>query len=73
MARLNQKSNVRGFHMETLFYEENTIELFRYLKRNTPKHIFSDEYQQVVFDYGSFHIAAFPEDSVAVSRTIQMK
>jgi len=54
--------------MNILTDGENTIVLFELLKRQTPERIFSDEYHQVVFDYGDFHIAAFPEDFVAASQ-----
>jgi hypothetical protein len=54
--------------MKVLNYGENTIGLFELLKRQTPKRIFSDEFYQVVFDYGDFHITALPEDFVAASQ-----
>lgn len=54
--------------MKAHTYGENIIELFRYLKRHTPKGIFSDEFYCVVFDYGDFHINAMPEDFVAASQ-----
>ena len=54
--------------METLFYGENTIELFHYFKQCTPKRIFSDEFYCVVFDYSDFHITVMPEDFVAASQ-----
>ncbi len=54
--------------MNILAYGENTVALFDFLKRHTPERIFSDEHMQVIFDYGDFHIAAFPEDSVAASQ-----
>lgn len=54
--------------MNTLAYGENTIALFELLKRQTPKRIYSDEYMQVIFDYGNFHIAAFPESLEAASQ-----
>ena len=58
----------RGKFMNILAYEENTITLFDFLKRHTPKRVFSDEHMQVIFDYGDFHISAFPEDFVAASQ-----
>ena len=54
--------------MNTLAYGENTVALFELLKRQTPKLIYSDEYMQVIFDYEDFHIAVFPEDSIAASQ-----
>ncbi len=54
--------------MNVLAYEENTIALLKLLKRQTPERIFSDEHNQVVFDYRDFHIAAFPENLDAASQ-----
>ena len=54
--------------MKTLAYEENTIELFRFLKRHMPERLFSDEHLQVVFDYKDFQITAIREDFIVASQ-----
>lgn len=54
--------------MQTFLYDENTLELLKHLLRQPPKRIFSDEFMEVVFDYGNFHIIAFPEDFAAASQ-----
>ncbi|MDJ0571070.1 MAG: hypothetical protein QNJ53_18760 [Pleurocapsa sp. MO_192.B19] len=54
--------------MKTLLYKEDTITLFKFLKCQTPKYIYSDGHCQVIFNYQNFHIIAFPEDLIAASQ-----
>ncbi|MEM8830143.1 MAG: hypothetical protein AAGE96_12410 [Cyanobacteria bacterium P01_G01_bin.19] len=54
--------------MKTLLYEKSTITLFEFLKRQTPKNIYSDGYLNVIFGYRTFHINALPEYFDAASQ-----
>ena len=54
--------------MKTLLYEKSIITLFKFLKHQTPKSVYSDNYCNVMFAYKTFHILAFPEDFEAASQ-----
>ncbi len=54
--------------MKTFFYQENTIDLFKLLKHQTPQRIFSNQFDRVVFDYVDFHVAASPDVFTAASQ-----
>lgn len=54
--------------MKKILYDDQTIEIFKILKSNSPKRMLSDEFMQVAFDYGNFYFIASPEDFIAASQ-----